>query len=488
MLIDQYMGDWGAHRLAPVGLTDASKGNMFGDFEDWLEDGFWPALISSVSASAQATAPEIEISTNARASSLRYDVNLATVCENKCLTAQGEPEKWHTEVQLPSDSAYDCGDYLAILPMNSEESVRRIMTHFQLPWDAVVTMKTAGPSTIPANTPLSVYDVLRSYVELAQPATRKTLKTCAQYATSQDEQVDLHTLAEDPQRFEAEVLAKRTSVMDILSQHPSIALPFAEFLSLLPPLRVRQYSISSTPLVDPTRCTITYGVIKSQHARGDPDAAFHGVCGTYLSSLKKGDTIQVAVKTTAKKLFRLPCDPEQTPLMMFAAGTGLAPFRGFIAQRAEMLKAVPGRKLARAVLWLGCRRRDGDRLYAQEMDRWITDGAVDVRYSFSKEPEKSDECAYVSERMDKDKAEVIRLWGEGARVYICGSRVFEHTVGKTARAVVVEEVRRKLKAGEPIKAAGGMKRGEGEGASLEELVEAWFKEAVAERVASDVFD
>ena len=480
------MADLGAHRLTSLGLTDASKGNMFGDFEDWLDGGFWAALKTNDSVATDDVTPEIEISTNARASSLRYDVSVATVLQNKCLTAPGEPEKWHMEAQLPSDAAYECGDYLAVLPMNSDDAVRRIMTHFQLPWDAVVTMKTSGPSTIPANTPLSVYDLLRSYVELAQPATKKTLKICAQYTTFQDEQVDLYTLAEDPERFESEILAKRTSIMDVLSQHPSIALPFAEFLSLLPPLRVRQYSISSTPLIDATRCTITYGVIKSPQAHGDPETAFLGVCGTYLSSLKKGDTIQVAVKTTAKKLFRLPPDPDKTPLMMFAAGTGLAPFRGFIAQRAEMLRAVPDRKLARAVLWLGCRRHDGDRLYAQEMDQWIKEGAVDVRYSFSKESDKSEGCAYVSERMEKDKVDIIKLWGHGARVYICGSREFEHTVGKTARGIVMAEVQRKLKAGEPIRAMKSIKQKEV--ATLEEQVEEWFKDVVAERVASDVFD
>lgn len=70
-------------------------------------------------------------------------------------------------------STYECGDYLAVLPLNPDKLVRRVMAHFHLPWDAVITLKTTGPSVIPSNVPLSMYDVLRSYVELSQPVTKK---------------------------------------------------------------------------------------------------------------------------------------------------------------------------------------------------------------------------------------------------------------------------------------------------------------------------
>ena len=146
---------------------------MFGDFEDWLDNDFWPCQAPNDGDTDPGNAMSIEISTHARASSLRYDVSIGTVQENKTLTFPGEPAKCHLKVRLPSGSAYECGDYLAVLPLNSEKNVHRIITHFKLPWDAVVTLKTKGPSTIPANTPLPIYDLLRSYVELAQPATRK---------------------------------------------------------------------------------------------------------------------------------------------------------------------------------------------------------------------------------------------------------------------------------------------------------------------------
>ena len=492
------MSDWGAHRLAAAGFTDAAKGNMYGDFEDWLEDKFWPALMSShggvKDAEQDISSAEVEIATNARASSLRYDVSLATVIENRRLTAEGESEKRHMEIQLPSDSDYQCGDYLAVLPLNSDESVRRVMKHFQLPWDATITVKSAGLSTIPSNTPLSIYDVLRSYVELAQPATRKTLKLCARYCSETDDQVALHSLADDPTQFSREILAKRTSILDLLHQYPTISLPFADYLSLLPPLRVRQYSISSTPLSSPTTCTITYGVLTTT-STSTPDTLFHGVCGTYLSHLTPGDTLQVSIKPTANPTFRLPLDPTKTPLLLFAAGTGLAPFRGFLQQRSKILAAQPKIKLAPATLWLGCRSETKDRLYAEEMDGYVAQGVVDIRYAFSREPEASKGCKYVAERLEKipdDAEQLINLWRQGARVYVCGSREFEKSVGSAARGVVVREVKARMARGERVFVGSEKERVKMmeklKGETVEEKVDSWFEEMVSQRVASDVFD
>ena len=171
------MDQRGAHRIVPAGFTNIAKSNVFGDFEDWLDGSLWPELVSKTYP-AVASSIEAQILTQARASRLRYDVNVGLVKEVKKLTVAGEPVKCHLEVQLPEEvSSYECGDYLAVLPLNPDKLVRRVMAHFHLPWDAVITLKTAGPSTIPSNVPLSVYDVLRSYVELSQPATKK-VSTC----------------------------------------------------------------------------------------------------------------------------------------------------------------------------------------------------------------------------------------------------------------------------------------------------------------------
>ena len=198
---------------------------------------------------------------------------------------------------------------------------------------------------------------------------------------------------------------------------------------------VRQYSISSSPLDKPGICTITFGVLESP-ARSNPNTSFEGVTSTYLSSLSAGDSIQVSIRPTAKKAFRLPVD--DTPLLMFCAGTGLAPFRGFVQQRAIQLKGNPDRKLPRALLFVGCRSYTKDRLYADEMDEWVKLGAVEVRYAYSKEDDMSDGCRHVPDRMLKCRDEVVDMWRAGARIYICGSRGFAESFRPATRRVFEE--------------------------------------------------
>ncbi|KIV91681.1 hypothetical protein PV10_06195 [Exophiala mesophila] len=470
-LVDGLMTDLGAQKIAPFGSADAAKGDMYGDFEDWLDNSLWKSLSPDSSAEPLSSSMDIEISTNARATNLRYDVSLAIVKANYVLTKEGEPVKCHMDIELPSDAVYQCGDYLAILPQNSEKSVKRVMARFGLPWDAVATLTTMGPSTIPVNTPISVFDILRSYVELSQPATKRILKTFSGYTSSEEDKAFLDKLVDDNNLFELEITKKRTSPLDILFQRSSIKIPFGQFLGFLPPLQVRQYSISSSPLENPNRCSITYGVIDTR-SFSDPAHRFEGVTGNYLRNLQDGDMISVSVRPTAKKTFRLPADAEQTPLLMFAAGTGLAPFRGFLQERSIQLLANPNRPLAPALLFLGCRSQTGDRLYAEEVDSWVASGVATVKYAFSKESNASEGCAHVPDRMIHDGDEILKLWRSGARVYVCGTRRFAEGIREAAKKIALD-VRKKENGGV------GERKDE-----LEKL----FQAAMQARVASDVFD
>lgn len=454
---------------------------MYGDFEDWLDSSLWPSLSAGVPEqdAAEGTV-DFELTTDARATALRFDVSPATVKRNERLTSGNEPEKYHMELTLPSNTAYECGDYLAVLPHNTEELVKTVLARFSLPWDAVINVKGEGPSALPLNTPTPVSEILRSYVELSQPVTKKvsarvlsmktltkkqTLRIAAEHTDNADDRAKISELAANDVKFEHEVMAKRLSLFGLLRRHPSVELPFGLFLSLLPPLQIRQYSISSSPLADSTKCSLTYGVLDTA-SLADPEARFQGVTSSFLKSLKPGDQVQVSIRPAAKKTFRLPLDDEKTPLVMFAAGTGLAPFHGFLQQREIQIAA--GRPLAKAVMYLGCRSQTTDRLYAEQMDRWVRQGVVDIRYAFSQEPDASDGCKYVPDRMLKQPDEIINLWRAGARVYLCGGRKFSQGVRKAAGQLALAAV--------------------GENGKPTEEMKSRFEQAMQERVASDVFD
>ena len=119
---------------------------------------------------------EVEIDTDARRSTLRQDVKEAIVLSNKVLTAEGEPEKRHVVLKLPSGMSYNSGDYLAVLPMNDQKNIRRVLKYYGLPWDAMLTIKVGANTTLPTGHPVSAMDVLGAYVELGQPATRKVFQ------------------------------------------------------------------------------------------------------------------------------------------------------------------------------------------------------------------------------------------------------------------------------------------------------------------------
>lgn len=167
--------------------------------------------------------------------------------------------------------------------------------------------------------------------------------------------------------------------------------------------------------------------------------------------------------------FHLPSDAENTPLICVAAGSGMAPFRGFMQERAAMIGA--GRKVAPALLFFGCRSPDQDDLYAEELARWEELGAVEVRRAYSRAADKSLGCKYVQHRLSHDRQDVYKLWDRGAKIYVCGSR----DVGKAVEAVCVEMVK------ESSSAKHNKDMGDGEAT-------AWFEKHRNERYITDVFD
>ncbi|KAF2761981.1 cytochrome P450 [Pseudovirgaria hyperparasitica] len=467
-LVDSLLEQRGGKRIAPMGKADAAAGDMFSDFESWEDTVFWTAMkekygLPEATGADFSSELNIEISTP-RTSTLRQDVNQAQVSSTKILTAPNVPEKRHIEIELPSDMAYSAGDYLAVLPLNPKENVQRAMRHFGLAWDTVLTISTSGPSSLPTNTPIPAADLLGAYVELAQPASKRNLAALLSATSHTTTHTELTRLL-DPAVFTAEISGKRVSILDLLTKFaPNIPLPLSTFLALLPPMRVRTYSISSSPLWNPSHVTLTYAVLDTPALSG---AGRHvGVASNYLSSLEPGDRLYVSVRPSHAS-FHLPRDVTNTPVFMLAAGTGVAPFRGFVQERAALVGA--GRDLAPALLILGCRYKDQDDIHADELRRWEAIGAVRVLWAYSREPEKSEGCKYVQDVMWREREKITELWEAGARVFVCGSRDVGEGVKKMSMKMLIE---RQKEQGKEI---------------TEESAEEWFEGVKGERFATDVF-
>jgi cytochrome P450/NADPH-cytochrome P450 reductase len=162
----------GASQIADIGLGDVATGDIFNDFDKWQDEQLWPALGGSGDV-VDESGIEIEVDTDSRRSKLRQDVKEAVVISNQLLTVEGVPEKRHIVLKLPTGMTYKAGDYLAVLPINNQKNIRRVLKWANLPWDAMLTIKTGANTTLPTGHPVSAMDVLSAYVELSQPATRK---------------------------------------------------------------------------------------------------------------------------------------------------------------------------------------------------------------------------------------------------------------------------------------------------------------------------
>ncbi|KAI1369012.1 bifunctional P-450:NADPH-P450 reductase [Xylaria arbuscula] len=466
-LVDTKLEENGATRIAEMGLSDTGSADTFTDFETWEDGVLWPALHEKYGSgdshdeSAQSTGLDVEI-TSPRTSALRQDVLEALVVETRKLTADGEPAKKHIEIALPSGQTYRSGDYLAVLPINPKVVVQRGMRRFQLPWDAHITIGGAASTQLPTNASIPAHSVFSAYVELAQPATKRNILSLAEAAQKDEDKEALKKYANEKY---SEVQDKRVSVLDLLEEFPAVEVPLGLFLAMLPPMRVRQYSISSSPLWNPNHVTLTFAVLEAPSKSGH--GTHVGVASSYLDSLEVGDKLHVAVRKS-HAAFHLPQDPENTPVICIGAGTGISPFRGFIQERAEMIAA--GRKLAPAMLLVGCRAPGRDDLYAEELEQWEKAGAVTVKRAYSRATDKSNGAKYVQDLLPAYEDEILPLWDANARLYTCGSRA----IGDGIKAAVIKMVLDRQRArGEEI---------------TEERVAKWWEGLRNVRYATDVFD
>jgi cytochrome P450/NADPH-cytochrome P450 reductase len=324
----------------------------------------------------------------------------------------------HIELELPAGVEYRAGDHLGVVPHNADAVVRRVASRFGFDGDAFIRLRKTGvrKTFLPADEPISLSRLLADYVELQDVATRSQIRALAEHTQCPPDKARLLALAGDDEasvaRYRTEVLGKRKSLIDLLDECPACELPFNVYLELLSPLTPRYYSISSSPLTRPRACAITVAVVNAPARSGR--GTFQGVCSSYLLHQPEGGVVYAFVKDT-KTAFRLPEDP-LTPIIMVGAGTGLAPFRGFLEERAA-LKA-RGASLGPSVLFFGCRHPQQDLIYEGELRGFVAEGVTGLEVACSRVDESRK--TYVQHLVRERGDEVWRLLESGAVVFVCG--------------------------------------------------------------------
>jgi cytochrome P450/NADPH-cytochrome P450 reductase len=324
----------------------------------------------------------------------------------------------HLEIALPSGAAYQTGDHLGIVPRNGLDQLRRVLLRFKL--DAglylIITPNPNASTHLPVNESVPLVGVLANRVELQDVATRSQVATLAEYTQDSAQRDALLALAggddASQARYWEQVFIPRKSILDLLDEFPSCALPFEAYLDMLPPLRPRYYSISSSPLAAPDTCSITVGVVEAPARSGR--GTFKGVCSNYLAAQPVDATVYGFVRKPTIP-FRPPDNPHQ-PMIMVGPGTGVAPFRGFLQERTALKRR--GVPVGESMLFFGCRDPLQDFLYEDELRAFEAARTTRLVSAFSREPGKPK--MYVQQAIEAHSEDVWRLLQQGAMVFVCG--------------------------------------------------------------------
>ena len=452
MQIDKALEARGATRVYPRGEGDA-RGDFDGQFEAWYA-GLWDALGSALELDARATAvagggPRLAVELEQRRTASpvlqSYRGQPAIVRVNRELTARagtpGGRSVRHIEITLPSGLSYAAGDHLGVLPRNDVSMINRVIARFGLDAGQYATLTATGttPTHLPIGEPYPLLGILAGCVELQDVASRAGLSAMAAHMPESPARDELAALAgtddEAKARYREKIAAPRRTLLDLLEEHPECDLPFAEYLDLLPPLRPRYYSISSSPTMS-TSAAVTVGVLEGPARRGD--GSFRGVCSGHLREVPDGGTVFAFVRQPSIA-FRPPENPH-VPMVMVGAGTGMAPFRGFLQER-ESLRA-RGVPIATSLLFVGCRDPEDDLLYADELKGYEADGVATLIPAFSRV--KGYPHRYVQHALEASADQVWEAMQKDAVVLVCGNA---STMAPGVRAALIAVFRAKTGAG-----------------------------------------
>jgi cytochrome P450/NADPH-cytochrome P450 reductase len=409
------------------------------DFEAMAEawrNGLWPALVAAFPAEAAVTAPAQPSSSVLGLPAIRVSwlaggapaspepqpagAFAAKIAIHRELQASRSPRSTcHIELPLPEGVDYRAGDHLGVWPKNPPDLVQAVAQHCQVPLESVLTLQPANSdhqddSALPTGIPLTVRALLTHWVDLQGPVTRHELRAWAERAGCPPDRSRLQKLIETAEDYQREIAGARRSFVELLPTVPSVRLDLETVVQLRPAMKPRYYSISSSPLVAAKQVSITVGV-HPLSAEGSPNPRT-GLCSGYLARAGVGEDVRAFVKDTGSS-FRLPED-SSLPVILVAAGTGIAPMRGFLWERHH-LRAVAKQSVGQSILFFGCRRPNEDYIYREELEKFQREGTLKLlAVAFSRQQGKPK--TYVQHLIAKQAERIRGIMRENGLIYVCG--------------------------------------------------------------------
>lgn len=311
-------------------------------------------------------------------------MNLTLVSQTN-LTPKSEQPAFLAKFQATETLDYQPGDWVTLQAINQPDLVAQVIEVLNLDPQASVQLRRAGE--------VSVQDALQNHLELTllDPSILNKLVRQFGFDAWQDRQ-------------QMKDYAQGKDILDLISDFPAVKQLGLELLQVLVPLVPRYYSIASNSNSDNT-VDVIYKAIKFSAQGRDRK----GVTSSFLQGIMPGDLVQAEIK--ANPQFKLPADPA-TQIIMFGAGTGLAPFMGFMQARfAQNAK--------NNWLFFGETERATRFLCEAELTAWQEQGFLRLDTAFSRDQA---EKVYVQDLLKTHNQAWLQAYESGAITYVCGDR------------------------------------------------------------------
>lgn len=315
----------------------------------------------------------------------------ATLAVNQKITGRdSEKDVRHIEIDLAdSGLRYQPGDALGVWYQNDPALVKELV---ELLW-----LKGDEPVTVDGKT-LPLAEALEWHFEL----TVNTANIVENYATLTRSETLLPLVGDKAQ---LQHYAATTPIVDMVRFSPA-QLDADALIGLLRPLTPRLYSIASSQAEVESEVHITVGAVRYD-IEGRARA---GGASSFLADRVEEDG-EVRVFIEHNDNFRLPANP-QTPVIMIGPGTGIAPFRAFMQQRAA--DGAEGKNW----LFFGNPHFTEDFLYQVEWQRYVKEGVLSrIDLAWSRDQQQK---VYVQDKLREQGAELWRWINDGAHIYVCG--------------------------------------------------------------------
>ncbi|KAJ5089601.1 hypothetical protein N7532_008285 [Penicillium argentinense] len=474
---------FGAKALMPVGKANDAEGATEENFMTWKDDlftvfkeqlGFQEVeakYVPSLLVQEDESLEPIDLhhgephgSSEGSKGNQSSAVRTLSISKSRELFTSSDRHCLHMDLDLTSqpDLTYKTGDHLAIWPGNPDAEVELLLhvvglsSRSDIPLH-IKAVDSATKVTIPS--PTSTNALFRYYLEICAPVNRDNVRDLAQFAPTPEAKSYLLQLGQDKDYY-ANVINRTHLNLGRLLQLacPGQAwsnIPLSYLVETLPHIRPRYYSISSSSVVSPRKPSIT-AIATTTPLPDNSDELIHGVTSNYLLAISQhaqsqphphgiryhlngpSDALQggKVFAHIRRSKFKLPITGK-TPLIMVAAGTGLAPFRAFLSERCQVQKI--GKEVGQMILFFGCRNPAEDFIYREELEEMQNTLGDKLRIVTAFSRKEDTPRQYVQDRVSEFGDDVVKLIDEGGSFYVCGragmAREVEKAVGATMAKV-----------------------------------------------------